>query len=519
MVHPIKKTRPKPFVLIMLEGFGVAPAGDANALTGIAPYFEHLIGHYPAGVLTSVGPELGLAEDANGHSGIASAIIGSGRIWPNPLFSLDQKIIDQSFFDSKQINELKALIKNKKTIHLIGLLSTSEKEASLEQVKDLIEWLSKEGATKIKIHGILDGREAESKIGQKLVEEFSSFLKSYSGCELISLIGRLYALDDRANYHRTLKAFDLFTKGAGNPVASLEEAIDEAYAKKIFDEEFPATILSRYQNNISITGNDLVIFWNHKKENIRQLIEQFLEQKNNLKLVSLTDYGYGENILVLDEPHFSSDSLGKILSDNNLRQLRISDSAGFSNVTTMLDYFSSSFYEGVDKKLIPALPTEPLLDNLLDNIKQIKQTSLEAIQNLVYDFIAIDFSQIDIIAHQKDRTDFPKVITAIDEAVGAIIENIENVNGAALIIGTHGFAEKIIDPVDNIHIFSHSANPVPIYIIGNDFKGFNLGWPEALGGDLSLLKPIGNLTDVAPTILSLLQLPIPPEMTGHDLIN
>jgi 2,3-bisphosphoglycerate-independent phosphoglycerate mutase len=520
MARTAKKIRPKPLVLIMIEGLGVAPTGEANALSSAMPYFNHLVGHYPTGVLLATGPELGLPLETPGNSAIAHAIIGSGRAFPNAQFSLDQKIIDQSFFDSKQIKALKKLIQDKKTIHLIGLLSTSEKEASLEQVKDLIDWLVKEGATEIKLHGILDGREAEIKAGQKIIEELILFLKHYPVCEIVSLIGRLYALDDRANYKRTIKAFNLFTQGQGNVVSSLKNAFSEVYDKKIFDEEFPPTIISHNQEKVfSMSDNDLVIFWNYNKENIRQLVEQFLEQKPNLKLVSLTDYGYDERILALDNPNFSSVSLGKILSDNNLRQLRISDSAGFPNVTTMLDCFSSPFYEGLDKKLISSLPGDSFTDSILENIKAIKQASLEALEHLSYDFIAITLSQIDIVAHHNDRSDFSKVIAAIDEAVKSIVEAIENTKGLAVIVGTHGFAEKIIDPVDNVNILSHSDNPVPIYIIGHDFRGFNLGWPEALGRDLSSLKPLGNLTDVAPTILSLLHLPIPPDMTGHNLIN
>ncbi|MCX6792507.1 MAG: hypothetical protein NTY12_00605 [Candidatus Falkowbacteria bacterium] len=514
-----KNTRPKPVALIMLEGWGVAPESTGNKLIGSAPYFSHVIEHYPVSVLNASGEEIGLPLGKAGSGEIGHTVIGSGRLFYDARYQIDKKIDENLFSSGEGFGELVDFAKAGKTFHLIGLLSSSEKEASIKHLENIIIYLESKSVGKIYVHCILDGRETNKNSGQKLVEEFSEFLAEHKACQLVSLVGRLYGLDEKNNISRSAKAFQLFSFGEGNVFSSANEAFDQIYDKKIFDEEFPpVTIREESVNPTKINSSDVVIFWNHSGQGIRQLANYFTSNLTEVKTFTLVDYNLDTEVSVLFPKPALSDSLGKIFSNNNLRQLRLSESAGFPNVTTAFDYYSTEFSDKVDKKLIPASANVPLVENIIETIKETRRQFNEAVQKSVYDLIVVTFSQIDLMAHNQERDDLSLVVKSFDDNIKSMIEAVELSGGVAVIVGTHGFAEQTIDPAVDKEVFYHSLNPVPCYLIGKQFEGYNLGWPEAVGGDLSLLKPIGSLVDIAPTILTLANLPVPKEMVGKSLI-
>jgi len=519
MIRSKKHTRPKPVALIMLEGWGIAPASDGNRLISAAPYFSHLVEHYPVAALSASGDSIGLSAGLFSNGEIGHTVIGSGRLFFDIRREIDGKISKDLFASGKEFNSLRELVKTNAAVHLVGLLSSSETEASLKHLENLISFLEKEAVNKIYLHCILDGRETKKNSGKKLVEEFNTFLSKHNSCQIVSLIGRLYGLDEKNNISRTAKAFQLFAQGEGNIFASTQEAFTQTYDKKIFDEEFPPVVIkNELVDSTTIKENDVVIFWNYSGQGSYQLADYVINNLSNIKLVTLTDYGLADKALVLFSKPELSDSLGKIFSDANLKQLRISESAGFPNITTAFDSYSSSFSEGVYKKLIPSFANIPLLENIVDTIKQTRQAFVEAVQKSVYDLVIVTLSQIDLMAHNQQRDSLSLAVKAFDDNIKLMIESIEASGGVAIIVGTHGFAEQTIDPAAGTEIFSHSSNLVPLYLVGKGFEGYNLGWPEAVGGDLNLLKPIGSLVDVAPTILSLANLPIPKAMVGQSLI-
>lgn len=514
-----KHTRPKPVALIMVEGWGIAPASDSNRLVDSAPCFKYLTEHYPVGVLSAAGEDIGLPAGLASNSEIAHAVIGSGRKFFNPQQNINEKIVKENFAKDEQFKKLASLMKTNNNCHLIGLLSSSELEASISHLKSLIFSIEKLGNKKIYLHCIIDGKETNKNSGQKLVEEFSHFLADHPACQLVSLIGRLYGLDDKANLSRTSKAFKLFARGEGNVFSSAKEAFDQFYEKKIFDEEFPPVVIRQTSEEaVTISEQAVVVFWNYAGQGIKQLANYFLSNLAKTKLVSLVDYNLGDRALVLFPNPELSDSLGKVFSVNNLRQLRLAESLGFPNVAMAFDSYTKNFSELVDKKLISTSINSSLSDIMVDNIKEIRRAFNEAVQKSIYDFIVVTFSQIDFMAHNQPRADLPLVIKAFDDSVKLMIDAITASGGVAVIVGTHGFAEQVADLATGKEIFTHSLNPVPLYLIGKTFEGYNLGWPEAVGGDLSLLKPIGSLVDIAPTILTLVDLPIPSHMIGHSLI-
>jgi len=519
MISPKKNMRPKPVALIMLEGWGVTQINEGNKFLRDTPYFNYLAEHYPVGVLEAAGEKIGLPAGTVSNGEIGHAVIGSGSLFFDAHRVIDQAISENLFSNGLAFNNLQAMIKPDSACHLVGLISNSETEASLKHLESLIVWLEASGVKKIYLHCILDGRETKNNYGQKLIKNLETFLTKHQSARIVSLIGRLYGMDEKNNISRTKKAFALFTKAEGNTFTSAKEAFSQSYDKKIYDEEFsPTVIRSESENPVVIAKDDIIIFYNHARSGICQLANYFTKHLANNKIVTLTDYGLNEESLILFPKPELGATLGKVFSTSGLKQLRISESAGLPNVVVAFDNYETNFSEGLDKKIIPASADIPLVDNILETIKKTRQLFVEAIQQSVYDFIAVTLPQIDIMAHNQARVDLPLVVKSLDDNIKLMVEAIEASAGLVIIVGTHGFAEQIIDPATGLEVFSHSSNLVPLYLIGKGFEGYNLGWPEAVGGDLSMLKPLGSLADIAPTILSLINLPIPKSMTGHSLI-
>jgi len=519
MISPKKNMRPKPVALIMLEGWGVAQINEGNTFLKATPYLNYLAEHYPVGVLDASGEKIGLPAGTASSGEIGHAVIGSGSLFFDARRVIDQAITENLFSSGSAFNKLQALIKTDSACHLIGLISNSETEASLKHLESLITFLEVSGVKKICLHCILDGRETKNNYGQKLIKNLETFLTKHPSAQIVSLVGRLYGMDEKNNLSRTRKALALFSKAEGNVFASTKEAFSQSYNKKIYDEEFsPTVIKAETENPTMIAKDDVVIFYNHARSGICQLADYFTTHLANNKVVTLTDYGLNEQSLILFPSPKLGTSLGKVFSSAGLKQLRISESAGLPNVVVAFDNYETNFSEGLDKKIIPASADVPLVENILETIKKTRQLLVESVQQSVYDFIAVTLPQVDVMAHSQDRADLPLVVKALDENIKLMVEAIEASAGLVIIVGTHGFAEQTIDPATGLELWSHSANLVPLYLVGKGFEGYNLGWPEAVGGDLSLLKPLGSLADVAPTILSLANLEIPQSMTGHSLI-
>ncbi len=519
MISSLGNKRPKPIALIMLEGWGVAPSGDDNYLTNKELYLNNLISHYPVGVLTASGQAVGLAKGQASTSFINQAVIGTGRPYDDLGQLISYQLDDKLLLEKTNFKKLVELINNKNYLHLVGLLSYDDSEASLNHLKKIIIILEKLDLSKIYLHLILDGQNSPKKSGQKLIKDLSHFLINHPACQIVSLVGRIYALDNKFNFERTRQAYQLLTDGIGNVFSSASEAIQNIYDKKIFDKEFtPVIIKDQIGDKITVHHKDVVLFFNYAGQGIRQLTDYFLHNSPELKLISLVDYGLGDKVLPLVDNLFKTESLGKVFSDHNLKQLRISNSAGLANIMAAFDFNTNPFFEGLDKKLIYTSPELGLLDSLLETIKQSRQVFIEMLQKSIYDLMAITLPQLDTLAHTNQRKFLPEIVKNLDDNLRLMIEAVTLAGGLSVIVGTHGFAEKIIDPVTGSEIFSHSLNNVPFYLVGKSLEGYNLGWPEAIGNDLSLLTPLGTLADVAPTILTLAHLPIPKTMMGHSLV-
>ncbi len=514
----VKQARPHPIVLAIIEGFGVATAGEANAISAAeTPFFDHIINHYPTGLLEASGEAIGLEAGMSSSSRIGHYVIGHGRPWPKTSRLISENLADGSYRNMNGVKKMEeALSAGPKRVHLIGLISSADTETKLEHLKAILAAVNLPGVEEILIHGILDGRKTSATAGQRLLKEVSEMIAPYTKASIVSVMGRLYGLDNKHNSGRTAKALGMLLDAEANKAASLEKALSETYAKKIYDEEFPPTVFSGGKE-ISISKNDVVLFWNYRGSALVSLAEGLKQRFPKLNVFTMTNYGLGKQAVPLFEFAEKVDSLGSVLAAHDFKQLRIGDSAGFFGPAFWLDDIDTPIYKNVERRLIPINPHEDFEHASLDAISELKRNCLDAVASSQYDLIVVSFSQLDLMAHQGNFEQTKAIVAALDISLKAIAEGVEIAGGALVITSTHGCAERMVDPATGESFKKHSLNPVILSLVGRRFQGYNLGWPEISPTHIENAAPIGNLADVTPTILKLMGVKKPGSMTGRNL--
>ncbi len=503
--------RPRPVVLIIIEGLGVATHEPGSVIAEAQlKYLPDLINRYPAFPLSA-----SLADKITGGE-CGHQIIGLGRPVYNVLHIINQAITNQTF--GQQLAPVVAKLTTG-SLHLITLLSQTKQEASQAHLEALLTWAQTAAPqTRVYIHVLLDGRDSGPKAGKRIVSEISD--QQNNQIKFASVSGRMYGLDIHNQKHRVQKTVEAIVHGAGNQAHNIEQALDNSYAKKIYDEELaPTVIIDDVGLPIGILKpHDTVIFCNTDPVAIRSLAQTLIATVSSAHFFSLVDYNVQGITALFKLPPTTSHSLGEVISQVGYRQLRLSDSEGYGLVTAALNGGQERALPLEDRRLV----SSPLSDRYATTALTVNQTiAKEAINEIVqqrYDFIAITFSCLDRVAHSGDVGEMITVLKSLDTALGKIIVPIIDQQGVALLVGSHGLIEKIhID--SSLPYHQHTNNPVPCIVIGKQFAGYSLGLPEAVGGDLSTIPTVGSLIDVAPSILDLMKIPIPTEMIGHSFIK
>lgn len=504
-----KNQRPKPIVLMILEGWGVAPAHPGNAITEAAPeYFNYLLSHYPAITLST--PEIATAE--NGH-----AMIGLGRRPSNPLLEVNEKISTNTFKNLPVLKQALAAARRQQ-LHIVVLLSNAEQEASFAHLEAL---LAAAAGQKLKpyIHVILDGRDTTATAGKELVAKLETVLATTGG-RIASVMGRVYGLDQTNHTERTDKALKAIVNGEGASAAEAASAIADYYDNKIFDEEVPPTVIVDETSRpvATLTKEDTIIFANFSGASLRQLVGRLLDVMAESKnIFSLTDYGF-EAVRTLVGPVPAVHTLGNVIASAHLRQLRLSTSEGFADVTCFLNGGACPAAVGEERLLIPDSVSEKPEERGDKEIEALGKALVKAVEEKNHDIIIATFSALDRVAHAADVPSAVRIVTAIDNVLKRSLTAVLETGGVAIVTSSHGLAENTVLPLTS-GFAAHTAQPVPFLLIGKQFAGYSLRFPQAAGGDLSLLSPVGSLADVAPTMLQLAGLDIPSEMTGRSLID
>ncbi len=526
----IKKTaRPKPVVLMVLDGWGIATPYAGNAISqSDTPNISSYLSKYPSMSLVASGEGVGLPWGESGNSEVGHLNLGLGRIIYQDLPRINKAIADKNFYANKVL--LKAVNQAKKNgtrLHLIGLVSSGCVHSSLEHLQALISLAAENGIKNFYVHAILDGRDTPFNSGLNFIKETERSLAGTGG-KIASLSGRFYAMDRDNHWDRTAKAYNAMALGVGEKGESASAVVESSYEKKIYDEEFMPTVMIENGKPVAkIEDGDAVIFFNYRPDRARQLtkamvlpgFEKFKREKYlNIFFAAFTEYEKNLPVEIVFPPELIKNTLGEVLAAAGLRQLRIAETEKYAHVTYFFNGGRELKSEGEEHILVssPRVSSYDLKPEM--SALEVTDKVVKAIEKESYDFILINFANADMVGHTGDLKATIKAVEVADRCAGKIVNALLAKGGLAFITADHGNAEGLFNMQTGQIDKEHSANPVPLLIIGKEYEGKSLSLPDAPGGDLSLLEPRGMLSDVAPTILKVMNLEKPKEMTGRSLI-
>jgi 2,3-bisphosphoglycerate-independent phosphoglycerate mutase len=530
MTAEIQGKRPKPAVLIVLDGWGVAPDSDGNAITRAqTPVMNRLITGYPAMTLFASSSEVGLNWGEMGNSEVGHLNIGAGRVYYQMLPRINKDIADGLFVKNVVFHEAIAHVKaNKSKLHLIGLVSPGGVHSHQEHLWKLIELAAKEKVKEVYVHAILDGRDAIYNTGVDFIAKLEEVMKHHKTGKIASVCGRYFGMDRDNRWDRVEKAYRLMTEGVGEQVKDAVEAIRASYEKKVYDEEFaPTVIMDKGKPVATIGENDAVICFNFREDRTRELTQAFVlpqftqfprTQIQNLYFGTFTEYEKGLPTRVAYPPDIITECLAKVIADAGLTQLHVAETEKYAHVTFFVNGQREEAFLGEERILVPSPHVPSYAQKPEMASVEITAKVVKAIQANTYDFILVNFAAPDMVGHTGDLNATIAGIAAVDACIGKIVNAALALDGVVFITSDHGNAEEVVNLQTGAVDKEHSTNPVPFIIVGKQFEGQNMGLPEGVGADLTLVPPVGVLGDVAPTILKVMNIPQPSEMTGRALI-
>lgn len=523
--------RPKPVVLAILDGWGVAPAHEGNAISlAQKPNFDSYIRTYPAMTVSASSKEVGLNWGEMGNSEVGHLNIGAGRVYYQTLPRINMEIETGAFLKNASfLRAIEHAKKNKSKLHLIGLVSAGGVHSSLEHFYALLETCKKQKIGNVYVHAILDGRDALYNSGLDFVRSLEAKMKEFKTGKIATLSGRFYAMDRDNRWDRIEAAYNTMALGAAGATAeSAVKAIEASYANKVYDEEFIPTVILEHGAPVApIVSGDAAIFVNFRPDRARELTSAFVvpnfarfprEQIQNLYFVTMTEYERDLPVDVAYPPDVIAVNLAKVISDAGLKQLHIAETEKYAHVTFFLNGTIEEPYPGEERVIIPSPPVSSYDQSPEMSAPEIGKRVVKEINSDKYDFIVLNFANADMVGHTGNIQATIKGVEAIDAALGDIVGAALAHDGMVIITADHGNGEEVQNLQTGEIDKEHSTNPIPLLIIGKDLEGQSAGAVEAVGGDLSLTSPIGMLADVAPTVLKILGLPQPGEMTGRPLI-
>ncbi len=526
------ETRSKPVVLMILDGFGVAPPSDGNAITRAKlPVYNRLIRTYPAMTLRASGDEVGLSWGEMGNSEVGHLTIGAGRVFYQTLPRINKAIEAGAFFKNEAfLQAIKHAKKSDGTLQFVGLVSPGGVHSHQDHLYKLLELAKKEKIKKVAVHAILDGRDTIRDTGGQFIEALQKKMKEIGVGIIASVSGRYFAMDRDNRWDRTEKAYAAMIGAENVPQAEdPKKAVEASYKEKVYDEEFvPIVIVKGGKPVAPIVSGDAILFFNFREDRMRQMSKAFVlpgfDKFNRgpfLKeqiCVTMTEYEKDLPVKVAFPPEIIATCLAKVISDAKGKQFHIAETEKYAHVTFFLNGMTEEAFSGEDREIIPS-PKVASYDKKPEmSAKQIADRVTKEALAGKYDFIVLNFANADMVGHTGDLKATIEALEVVDEQIGKIVDGVLSKGGVALLTADHGNAEEITNLQTGKMDKEHSTNPVPCIIIGKNFEGQANPQIEAVGGDLSLVSPVGTLSDVAPTILKMMGFKKPKEMTGVPLI-
>jgi 2,3-bisphosphoglycerate-independent phosphoglycerate mutase len=503
----------KTSMILIMDGFGLNPNAHGNAIAmAKKPNLDRIMTTYPHTSLSASGPAVGLPVGQMGNSEVGHLNIGGGRIVYQDYTLISSEIEHGRFNQNIQLNHVMDWVNRKGTsLHLMGLLSDGGVHSHLDHLLALLDLAKEKDVSRVFIHCFLDGRDVPPRSAATYVEQLEQHLEKIGLGRIATISGRYYAMDRDRRWDRLVKAYDAITLGQGVRVANAMDAVAQAYARDEDDEFVLPTVIEPAS---TVSEEDGIIMFNFRPDRAREITRALVDSDfkgfrrekviKNLCYVCMTEYDATmPNVRVAFEQESIKNTLGQVISDHGLRQLRIAETEKYAHVTFFFNGGIESPNPGEDRILVPS-PKVATYDMQPEmSAHQVTDEVLKQIQQNIYDVIVLNFANADMVGHTGDIPAAVKAIETLEYCVPKIVDEILNIDGQILLTADHGNADCMLDENDNV-VTAHSLNPVPLVHISNH---------------PSQLKSGGKLADIAPTLLTLMGLEIPSEMTGQSLLT
>lgn len=526
--------RPKPVVLLILDGWGIASPSPGNAVAlAKTPVFNYLTANFPTMTLLASGEAVGLSWGETGNSEVGHLTLGSGRIIFQNLPRITKSIRDGSFYKNEKFLQAMAHVKqNNSSLHLMGLVSPGLVHSFDEHLYALLDMAKREGVEKVFVHAFLDGRDTVFNSGKTFIKDLLFKMEHSQIGKLASMSGRMFAMDRDNRWERISKVWQVMVHPelcvkANDPLA----AIEASYQNKVYDEEFEPIVLTDESGNpmAKVQDNDAVIFFNFRADRAREICKPFIEKNfnffdrgvpafQNLYFVGMTEYEKGMNMEVAFPSQESESCLAKEISAAGLKQLHIAETEKYAHVTFFFNAGKEKAYPGEDRIVVPSPRVASYAEKPEMSLREVNDKLLAAIEENKYDFIVCNYANPDMVGHTGDLQAGIKAVEFSDKCLGELAQLVLNKNGVLLITADHGNIEEMINLRTGEIDKEHSVNAVPFILVGRKYQGLSSSMLESIGNDLSLLTPVGVLSDVTVTILDLLQVEPSCRFFGRSLL-
>ncbi len=494
----------RPLVLTILDGWGYSPAIEGNAIAAARkPNYDRLLRDYPNTLVHTSGPFVGLPEGQMGNSEVGHLNIGAGRIIYMDVTRIDRMIASGDFFRDPT---LLAAMHHARTrrLHLMGLLSDGGVHSMNAHLYALLEMAKREGVSDVCVHCFMDGRDTPPESGAGFIEALQREIRRIGVGRIASVAGRYYAMDRDKRWERIDRAKTAMTEGAGEKNTDPVAAVKRSYERGVTDEFIePVTIVNERRDPVGlIRADDACIFYNYRADRGRQMTQALAESGLKLNITTMTQYDKTFNVpFVLSREH-PNNILANVMAAENWKNLRIAETEKYAHVTYFFNGGNEKPYPGEERELVPSpkVATYDLMPEM--SAAGVAETAIKAIDRRGFDVIVMNFANADMVGHSGKFDATVKAVETVDGCLGGIYDALRRAGGRWIVTADHGNAETMIDPVTKGPHTYHTTNPVPFIVVDEEKRKLRSG---------------GSLQDIAPTILGMMHVAQPKEMTGRDL--
>lgn len=507
-----------PVVLVILDGWGYREETDGNAVAAAhTPVMNSLWAVYPHTLISTSGKAVGLPDGQMGNSEVGHLNIGAGRVVPQELVRISDAVEDGTLLSNSALVTLFQTVKRRGgKVHLVGLCSDGGVHSHLDHLLGLIDMAKDQAMSELCIHVITDGRDTPPTSGQLAVRRLQDYIDTTQTGQIVTISGRYYSMDRDHRWDRTEKAYRLMTEDGPGDGRSALDILKASYTADITDEFIVPTRVAPG----AVEPGDGVIFFNFRPDRARQLTQAFVDPNfqgfdrpliQPLAFTTFTQYDASLPVAVAFAPQNLNNILGQVVANHGLQQFRTAETEKYAHVTYFFNGGIEQPFAGEDRQLIPS-PMVPTYDQApAMSADQVTDAAIAALQKRIYSLMVINYANPDMVGHTGNMEATIKALEVVDQNLGRLLDHIGQVGGTTIIIADHGNAEQMWDECHNPWT-AHTTSPVPFILVEGEGRKI-----PGHGTDVQL-RSDGRLSDIAPTILEVLKLPQPPEMTGHSMI-